>query len=131
MLDKAKFIKVEAAVRYWEDSEINGVSDEDGKLTPFRVGDLWCPLIEIESGKIQNWPIGTTAKFHFKVCDAGAYYLLDENEELVSSIEDDYVPNGLCHGGNGYGDYIIFNVDENGVIENYSNGIDEEDWSKD
>jgi hypothetical protein len=34
----------------------------------------------------------------------------------------------LCHGDNGFGDYIIFSVNESGQIDNYVNRLDAEDW---
>jgi len=114
-----KFLQVKAGVRYWEDATINGVEDENGDLTPCRVDDLWCPNIDIDTGIITNWKQGTTANIHFKVCDAGSYYLLDENRNDVLSIENDYVPAILCPKENGYGDYIIMDVDENGKIDKW------------
>jgi hypothetical protein len=127
-MKKAKYIKVEAAVRYWDDATINGDNSESGDLVPFKIGDLWLPVIEIYTGKIIDWPQGSVADFHFKVCDAGTYHLLDENMEVIASREDNYVPDGLCHGDQGYGDYIIFSVDETGQILKYRNNIDLEDF---
>ena len=69
-MKNAKFIEVEAGVRYWEDASINGVEDTDGKV-PFRKGDAWCPVIELQTGQVQNWPVGVEANIHYKVCDAG------------------------------------------------------------
>mgnify|MGYP000333126447 FL=1 len=34
---EVKFLKVEVKVRHWSDSEVNGVTDELGELTPFNV----------------------------------------------------------------------------------------------
>lgn len=36
------YIEVSASVRYLEDAIINGVTDDDGKLTPFKNGNFWC-----------------------------------------------------------------------------------------
>lgn len=129
VVEIAKYIKVEAGVRYWEDSEINGITDEDGTLTPFRVGDSWCPVINLDAGEVVDWPKGMTASFHFKVCDAGDYYLLDSDKNVIASILNNYVPDGLCHGDRGYGDYIIFDVDENGEILKYRKNLDSSDWT--
>lgn len=118
-----KILEVKAHVRYWEDSEINGVSDENGGLTPFTNGDLWCPIIDIDSGIIKDWPRGTIAKINFKVCDEGSYFLKDESGETVLSIENDYVPSILCPKKNGYGDYIIMDIDETGKIQNWNQDI--------
>lgn len=115
---EVKFVKVHAGARYWEDSTVNGVEDTNGKLIPFREGDYWCPVIDIDSGKIIGWPQGTTAEIHYKVCDDGSYYLLDADGNTVLSIEDNYVPNCLIPGEDG--DYIIMSIDETGLIEEWS-----------
>jgi len=114
-----KTLVVKAKVRYWEDTEVNGVSDEDGTLVPCRNEDLWCPIIDIDSGIITNWAQGTTAEVHYKVCDAGDYYLQDADGKTILSIEQYYVPRILCPKENGYGDYIIMDIDENGKIANW------------
>jgi len=116
-------LKVSAGVRYWEDATINGIRDEEGTLTPLRHGDNWCPTIELETGKIQNWPEGTTADLHFKVCDAGIYELLDADGKVVAS-RDGYVPRMMCPEENGYGDYIIMKIGPDGIIEKWEVDFD-------
>ena len=111
----AKFLQVEAGVRYWEDATVNGVEDEEGDLIPCRDGHNWCPIIEIETGKIINWEIGKTADIHYKVCDDGKYILQDENRDHIKTLED-YVISDLTDDS----DYIILTIDENGVIENWN-----------
>ncbi len=124
-----KYCQLRAGVRYWEDSEVNGVEDTDGILIPCRVGELWCPQINVDTGVIVNWEQGKTAKVHYKVCDAGSYYLQDEYGEDVLSIEEDYVPNKLIPGE--YGDYIIMSIDENGKIAEWETPADFSDFIKD
>jgi len=114
-----KYLSVEAGVRYWEDATVNGIEDTDGSLIPCREGEYWEPLIEIETGKITNWEQGITADIHYKVCDDGTYRLLDESANTIKSI-DGYVPKIMCPNGNGFGDYIIMNVDESGFIKNWN-----------
>ena len=115
-----KTLHVNAGVRYWNDTDVNGVEDtEDGANIPCKVGDIWKPIIDLETGKIINWEIGKTASVHYKVCDNGRYYLKDADDEIILSIEDNYVPSILCPKENGYGDYIIMDIDENGVISNF------------
>ena len=123
-----EYIKVSANVRHWEDAEINGESSEDGLNVPFKNGDLWEPVIDVNNGIVIDWPQGTEAKFHFKICDAGSYHLLDRQSNVILSIDNNYVPSGLCHGDRGFGDYIIFNVNKDGSIVGYSNCIDVDDW---
>jgi hypothetical protein len=118
----AKYLLVSAEVRYWEDARVNGVEDVDGSLVPHRSqdGKAWEPIIRLEDGQILEWPQGTTARIHYKVCDAGLYYLLNEGKEQIARWRGDYVPDDfLCHGDIGYGDYIIFKVSEDGKIENW------------
>lgn len=125
-----KTLHVRAGVRYWEDATINGIEDEQGNLIPCRDNDDWKPIINIETGQITNWEQGKTADIHYKVCDDGDYYLKDEKDEEVIHSEG-YVPEILCPEENGYGDYIIMKVDENGFIKNWkfdlSNFIEDED----
>lgn len=112
---------VSAGVRYWEDATVNGVEDTEGTLIPFRDGDYWCPVIDLRDGTIKDWPKGTTASIHYKVCDDGEYWLADEAGVKRFKWRGDYVPDRfLCHGDDGFGDYIILDVDANGYIQNYS-----------
>jgi len=111
-------LKVSAKVRYWEDGTVDGVEDTDGKLIPCRKGDNWEPIIILSTGQISNWNVGTTASVHYKVCDAGIYKLADETGKVVSEKEG-YVPDCLSPGGNGYGDYIIMDIDAEGFIKDW------------
>jgi len=126
-----KTLHVEAGVRYWEDTSVNGIDDEKGSLIPCKDGELWKPIIDIDSGVITNWKQGTKADVHYKVCDAGSYYLEDTEGNTVLSIEGDYVPKMMCPKESGYGDYIIMDIDENGKIADWDgtnlSGFIEED----
>ena len=118
---RVKFLRVEACVRDWEDGEVNGVADDNDKPTiPFsdKILGLWKPLIDIDTGTILDWPAGTTASIHYKVCDDGAYALLDPYMKPVIEIEG-YVPRMLCPKDNGYGDYIIMDIGADGAIANW------------
>lgn len=44
----------------------------------------------------------------------------DENGLVVLSLEDGYVPDTLCPKESGYGDYIIMDIDENGMISDWN-----------
>lgn len=113
-----KYLRAECGVRYWEDATVNGVDDENGDLIPCREGEAWAPLIDLETGKIKDWPEGTVADVHYKVCDDGAYELLDENRQVVRRIEG-YVPDIMCPKGEGYGDYVIMDIGPDGVIADW------------
>ena len=113
----AAYIEVAAAVRYWEDATVNGAEDKTGDTIPFRVGDLWCPVFRLADGEAVGWPHGTTADAHYKVCDAGRYWLQDADRKRVALWRGDYVPDAfLCHGDRGYGDYIILTIDGTGMV---------------
>lgn len=116
----ATHILAEAGVRYWEDAYVNDIEDTDGTLIPGRDGDVWRVKIELATGKIEGWPEGTAADIHYKVCDAGQYWLLDAEGRKVA-YRDGYVPGSfLCHGYEGYGDYIIMTIGPDGQIAYYT-----------
>lgn len=128
-MKEAAFIEVEAGVRYWEDATVNSVEDEDGTRIPCRVGETWCPTIEIATGKVVGWPAGVEADVHYKVCDDGRYWLLNASGARIAEREG-YVPGDfLCHGDNGYGDYIIMTIGADGQIAKYRRpDIDADEW---
>lgn len=117
-----KTLKVKAKVRYWEDSCIDGFADTE-KNMPCKVGNFWCPEIDIDTGCIKNWDIGKTASIHYKVCDNCSWKILDVNGNCIQDVEDQYVPDSLCPTESGWGDYIIMNIDTNGKIANFSFSI--------
>jgi len=119
-MNRPEFIEVDAGVRYWEDATVNELEDVDGTLVPFRSGDRWRPVIRLDDGQVMNWPEGMTARIHYKVCDDGNYWLQDAHGNRIAQRLCEYVPDKfLCHGDEGWGDYIIFNVSARGLIENY------------
>lgn len=119
-LSEATHIEVEAEVRYWEDASVNGVDDEDGSRIFGRQGDLWKVRIELTDGIVQDWPAGDWAQIHYKVCDQGLYWLTDASGNRLAKWRGHYVPDDfLCHGSEGFGDYIILNVEVGGGIAGY------------
>ena len=119
---EVKYLLAEVGARYWEDATVNGVEDTEGKLIPCRNGDYWKPLIEIESGLITNWTQGVKAEIHYKCCDDGVYRLLDKDRIEIKSI-DGYVPKIMCPKENGYGDYVIMDIDTNGQIQKWRSDL--------
>ncbi len=115
---------VSAEVRYWEDATVNGVKDEEGTLIPCREGDYWNLLINLDDGKILNWKQGVSASVHYKVCDAGKYSLMNKIAIVVQK-KDVYVPKMLCPKEEGYGDYIIMDIDDNGFIQKWKVSFNE------
>ena len=120
-------LKVIANVRYWEDTEINWKEDtEDWDNIPCKIDEKWCPIIDTETWIIENWEKWKIARVHYKVCDECSWELYD-NEKLISSEYNKYVPDTLCPWDEGYWDYIIMNIDENWKIENWD--FNEEDFN--
>jgi hypothetical protein len=116
-MQQAHYIEVRAEVRYWEDATVNGIEDEDGALIPLKSGDNWCPVIRLSDGAVKDWPQGTAADIHYKVCDAGEYWLQDESGVRIAKWGGYYVPGEfLCHGDEGYGDYIIMKIGADGLV---------------
>ena len=129
---EAVYLKVDAGVRYWEDTDVNGTRDTDCEETDGsptipcaeyiegryirRGGEWrWRPVIAIDSGQIVNWRQGTVANVHYKVCDDFICDIVDEDDIAIASY-DGYVPDIMCPKEKGYGDYIIMDIDENGFI---------------
>ena len=115
---------VSAERRYPEDATVNGVEDETGELMPCMEGDTWKPVINFDTGQIMNWKKGTVADVHYKVCDAGSYTIVDEEGNNVHTAEDCYVPECLSPKENGYGDYIIMDIDADGFIQKWRPTLD-------
>ena len=112
-------LRCDIGVRYWEDGEVNGLqdSDDDPKMPLIHYG-RWKLDIDLSTGKIKDWPEGTTASVHYKVCDDGRYQLLDEEDNVVADVFD-YVPDMLSPKGSGYGDYVIMDIDASGKIKGW------------
>jgi hypothetical protein len=127
---EVKYLKVDVGVRYWEDATVNGQEDTNGDLIPFRKGDRWKILIDVETGIIKEWPTGTIADIHYKVCDDGIYKLLDEEASILRWIEG-YVPKILDLYRDSYGDYIIMKIDSTGMIKGWNNEASLDDFEED
>ena len=118
----AKYAKVHSFVRYWEDGFINGKEDnKDIPSMPFANEDFWCPIIDLDNGKIIDWPKVINASIHYKVCDECEIDCIDDDGNVICNNDNNYyVPDFLSPEEKGYGDYIIMDVDENGFIKKYN-----------
>lgn len=118
----AKYAHIHAFVRYWEDGYINGKKDDcKNPLMPFANEDFWCPIIDLDNGKIIDWPKGINARIHYKVCDECEIDCVDDDGNIICNNDNNYyVPNFLSPKEIGYGDYIIMNIDKNGFIKSYN-----------
>lgn len=135
-----KFLHIDVGPRYWEDGsiKINGIYEDDieweeqekgvkpkmpfaeynenvsNKSESYR----WQLTIDLDNLKIIDWPKGVEANIHYKVCDDGTYYLLDENKEILEE-KNCYVPEILSYIDEGFGDYIIMMINSEGYLENF------------
>lgn len=90
----------------------------------------WRPIIDIDEGKILDWPSNLKMDVMCKTVDDNILYILDENKQPISWYDDrdkdiveyydGYVPEILDTDGDGYGDYIQLHIDENGYIKDFN-----------
>lgn len=130
VLTSATHLIVHAGVRYWEDAVVNGVTDEEGTLIPGRIGDDWRVSLDLRAGIILDWPAGTIAELHYKVCDDGEYWLADLSGRKIAYHSPQCVPAALRHPRDrGGSDYIIFSISSDGTIADYqAPDLDPETW---
>lgn len=130
-----KTLFVKARVRYPEDSMLQegpddawGEDDADQPKMPCmeyiernkRTSSWhWCPIIDIATGKIENWKQGVKASISYKVVDEFSCEIKDSDNAIVASYEG-YVPSFMAITDEGYGDYVYLDIDENGMIDNWS-----------
>lgn len=112
-------VKIDIQPRYIGDT------DEDDLPTDFPLLNEektnWVAFVEIDTGRILDWPQGDARSMHVKVCDAGVYTLLTNDLKEIA-VRQDYVPNDLIPGS--YGDYVELTIDESGVITNWPRNPD-------
>lgn len=93
---------------------------------PFRIGDTWAATVEIDAGKIRNWPAGRTADIHLTVKDGGTYALLNPDGKVVAAIEGNYVPHRIVPGS--FGDTVELSITGDGTITNWPKNPDASDF---
>jgi hypothetical protein len=101
-------VRIEVAVRYEEEDIPNDF--------PLRKGDMWIGTVEIDTGKVREWPVGKAGNLAMKVTDCGTYTLLAPDESEIAKLENDYCPVGLVPEG---GDYIDLQINEQGIVTNW------------
>lgn len=106
-------ILIDIAPRYIGDTADDDVPSD----MPLLDGENWRATVNIDSGQILDWPEGEERRFWCKVCDAGNYVLFDPESNEVGNIENGYVPHGVVPGE--YGDYIDLKIGGDGVITNW------------
>src|SRR3546814_21097475 len=61
------------------------------------------------------------AEIHYKVCDAGLYWLTDQDGRRIARWKGQYVPSAvLNHDRSSNSDYIVLTVTPSGQIERYT-----------
>ncbi len=99
-------VKIVAAVNYDEEEIPNDF--------PGRKGDTWHAMIELDTGKIVDWPAGRAEKMHLTVKDSGTYTLLAPDGKHLATRDENYVPHGVVPGQ--FGDTIEITINGDGVI---------------
>ena len=118
----------EIGVRYWEDASYydpetdTWIDDnEDNPRIPCRIGETWCPDIDLNTNRILNWTPGVRYRTHYKCCDCFYCRLIGYTPDIMEYEGYDtpdimeyegYVPEGLGEDG----DYVIWEIDEDGTI---------------
>ena len=130
-MEQARFIEVDACVRYWDDAYLNGKKDVEGKI-PLRDGDCWRPVIELATGRILKWPEGVEAKTCYKVSDGGEYWLLDAAGKRIAKWTRLYAPArffDVTHEGIAT-DYLVLNIGSDGRVAGWQPPLlDSEQWA--
>lgn len=108
-------------VRYWENAQFYCPNDKTANCgIPGRDGQYWDCTIDIDSGKILNWIWDVVGSVYFKVYDEFSCEFIDDKGRYIYTIKNDYVPDFMCPKEQGFGEYIIMDIDEAGTIEKWS-----------
>ena len=116
-----KYLDISATVRIVSGSLI----PPEQENLPCTINGVWCPQIDIETGRITNWE----HRGQLKV-DVGVIYfeweLQDRNCGVIIRLSDALVPAFLCVQEEGsVCDRIIVNISKDGLIENWKFNIDD------
>lgn len=134
-------------IRWWDEDgfEFNGKEYHDFKefkkdhpglvmtQPPYYVGDpkegteTIVLNIDLETGKVKNWPEGVEHGFYDKIVDTGRWEILDEVGNVVVG-KTDYVVSCLEIEDAGWGDYLEFIVGEDGFIRGWE--FDQDDFDE-
>jgi hypothetical protein len=124
---------------YWQEGEINGTTDIDfieskGNGSPEipcseqikrkpeseSLSDhyIWRPIIDVEYGQIINWDKQVNAYIHYRVYDN--FKCIFKNEDgFVITMYNGFVPQFMCPKRDGYGNFIMMDIDECGYIQHW------------
>jgi hypothetical protein len=108
----------EVPVEYGEDDIPNDF--------PGRSGDVLRMVLDLNGGRVLDWPSGRTADLCLKVRDGGTYTLLrydaaaDGVRHVVATLSG-YVPDCIPEGG----DYLEFRVEADGRVSGWNPTVGE------
>lgn len=111
-------VEFDALLVQWPYEDGLGPEDQCPLPEQFRSGDKWNLGIDIDTGRVINWPEGTTVDLYEKVVDSGRYTLLRNGKE-VAVRDDNYVPDVFPRPH--YGDYLILKIGPDGIIADWKN----------
>lgn len=126
LFDQLEILEIHANVRYFQDCIVNGIKcEQDNLLFPkrFITNNMLIFRIDLKQKYIINWPIGTTVKIFFKIADGFSGIVYAKNGSIKLKYEEGYVPSNLDFDNNSYGDYLNFNIDQNGYILNWDEDV--------
>lgn len=120
----------------WQSGEVNGESEENHSepTIPFtftnELGEWrWQPIINVDEGKILNWPKGITAKAYYRVfdnmslmflnCNMQPYSWYDSYQRKMVNKYSGYVPDILCYNCHTYSEYVSLEIKDDGTIVDF------------
>lgn len=106
-------VVIEFSPRYLDEKESAFHKSKD---TPMFDGKQVSIAFNPETGGIFGWPHNKPVSIYEKICDEGTYILLDEDDNEVAAIRENYVPSVVP---NEFGDYIVLEIDDGGTITNF------------
>lgn len=123
-LRDVKFLEICIEPDRWDRYILNGsLCSKYGLYTEHKLGSLWCIKIRLKDGKILGWMRGNYASVDFNILSVLYYRLLDKHGCVVKSYNDIPVPKILDVYNNGNNNKILFEIDSNGFIKDWNNGI--------
>lgn len=120
----AKYIIIRAYTMFFDDSFING--NKDSNYVPnmpciAEEDNCWQPIIDIDEGKILDWPNDIEANIIYQVNGDCEIICKTKDDKTICTNENyKYVPKFLSPGEKECDYYIQMNVSKNGHIENWN-----------
>lgn len=112
---EAKYLRLSLS-----EDEVGDLENTENQPFPavFKKGDRYEFSIDLDTGRICDWPFGTEIHLHCKPRDDAQYYLIGPDESVLAKLIDEYVPECVATGDGG-GDYIDFSIGGDGYIDSF------------